>query len=96
KWCWGVVVEVVGVEGSGENGENWKEKGLLRNGWKYCALHSILNVGVPLKLTSRGLVAIGIPMLSHEEVGKFIVPRSWSLLESIQCLLGTIDFVRVM
>nr|GEY11944.1 hypothetical protein [Tanacetum cinerariifolium] len=30
----------------------------------------------------------------YKEVGEFIIPCSWSLLEAIQCLLETIDFVR--
>nr|GEV99638.1 hypothetical protein [Tanacetum cinerariifolium] len=50
----GVVVEVVGVEGSGENGGKWREKGLLRNGGKYCALHSISNVGGDRPLPLQG------------------------------------------
>nr|GEU69898.1 hypothetical protein [Tanacetum cinerariifolium] len=37
-----VVVEVVGVEGSGENFGKWREKGFTEEGRKYCALHSVL------------------------------------------------------
>nr|GFB39564.1 hypothetical protein [Tanacetum cinerariifolium] len=45
-WSWVVVVEVVGGSRRGESGGKFWNEGFFRGGGKYCALHSILKVGI--------------------------------------------------
>nr|GEZ18545.1 hypothetical protein [Tanacetum cinerariifolium] len=61
----GVVVEVVGVEGSGENGRKWREKGFTKEGGKYCALHSVLKSGTT-RMVLFGLFTTLVPVVRED------------------------------